>query len=161
MDWTEFSDRLQATLRDLTDRCYLIVSAPGQGGYVQFAGLEGSLAAEASGPDFVAGAAGHSAADPGMLAAGWTAPSRPQPNWSFELTLPALTGEYATVAELSVVALRDVFHVADPALLSYRAWRDPEVQPAGVTWPPERFAELDPGRDPLPLPELGLQPQPV
>ena len=158
MDWTEFHERLQATLRDFTDRCYLIVSAPGDGGYVQFAAIEDELAAEASGPEFTKDVAAHAADDPVMLAAGWTAPTRAQPNWSFDLPLPALTREYAELAGRCVVALRDVFGVPDPQVLGYRAWREPEEQPPGVTWPAERFEQLDPGENPLPLPELGLQP---
>ena len=64
MQWNEFGQRLQATLRTLTDRCYLIVSAPADGGYVQFACATGALTAEASGPGSVGGAATHEADDP-------------------------------------------------------------------------------------------------
>ena len=156
MTWDEFRDRLQATLRELPDRSYLIVSAPEGGGYVQFAAAPDQLAAEASGPEFVTGAAEHAADDAVMLAAGWTPPSRPAPNWSRSLELPALTSEYAELATHCVGALRDVLRVPAPDVLSYRAWREPETQPPGVTWPPERFDELDPGEDPLPLPALGL-----
>jgi hypothetical protein len=158
MDWNDFQERLQGALRTLGDRTCLIVVAPHEGGYVQFAGLADALSAEASGPGFAKGAAVHAADDPTMLAAGWTAPSRPQPNWSFALDLPALTSEYAELASRCVVALRDVFQVADPAVLGYQAWREPEQQPLGVTWSPERFEQLDPGENPLPLPALGLQP---
>lgn len=161
MDWNEFRDRLRAALSGLTDRCYLIVGAPGFGGYVQFAGTGNSLAAEASGPEFVAGPASHPTDDPTMLAAGWAAPTRPQPNWTFALQLPALTSEYAELAERCVIALRDVFHLADPAVLTYQAWREPEQQPPGVTWSLERFDQLDPGENPMALTELGLQPQPA
>lgn len=156
MDWNDLRNRLQATLPDLTDRCYLIVGASDDGGYVQFAVCEDVLSAEASGPEFVAGPATHTTEDPTMLAAGWVAPTRAQPNWSFELGLPAMTSELAGMADRCVVALRDVLHVADPAVLTYRAWREAEVQPPGVTWQPERFDELDPGADPLLLPGLGL-----
>lgn len=156
MQWNEFGQRLQATLRTLTDRCYLIVSAPADGGYVQFARATGALIAEASGPGSVGGAATHQADDPALLAAGWTAPADHQPNWSFELPLPALTSEYAGLAERCTVALRDVLQVAAPDTLTYSAWRDPALQPAGVTWSPERIDELDRGQFPLPLPTLGL-----
>lgn len=158
MTWSEFRDHLQATLRELTDRTFLIVSTPSAGGgYVQFAGGADDLSAEASGPEFTEGVATHAADDTTMLAAGWRAPRGPQPNWSCELALPALTGEYTGVAERCVIALRDVFHLPDPQLLTYRAWREPERQPPGVTWQPERFDDLDPGADPLALPSLGLQ----
>lgn len=159
MNWDEFRDRLQATVRTLTDRCYLIVSAPSDGGYVQFACGTGLLTAEASGPESVGGVAAHSADEPALLAAGWTAPAQYQPNWSSELPLPALTSEYAALAERCTIALRDVLHVEGPQVLTYRAWRDPAVQPAGVTWSPEQFDDLDRGEFPLPLPSLGLQPE--
>lgn len=156
MTWDEFRDRLAQTLRTLTPRCYLIVSASGEPGYVQFAAGGDALQAEAAGPRFVTGPAAHAADDPALTGAGWTAPTAAQPNWSYELPIPALTSEYAALAGRCVVALRDVYGLAGPGVLSYRAWREPETQPAGVTWSPERFGELDPGEDPLPLPGLGL-----
>lgn len=159
MTWDEFRDRLQATLRGLTARCTLIVAAPD--GYVQFACEADRLYAEAAGPGSVGGVAGHGADDPVMLGAGWTAPTRGQPNWSDELALPALTAEYAALADRCVTALRDVQRVTAPGVLGYRAWREPETQPPGVTWPPERFDQLDPGEDPLPLPGLGLPAEPA
>ena len=159
MTWDEFRDRLQATLRGLTARCLLIVSAPG--GYVQFARGVDVLSAEAAGPDSVDGAAVHGPDDPVMLGAGWASPTRGQPNWSDELPLPALTGEYTALADRCVTALRDVYGATAPGVLGYRAWREPDTQPPGVTWPPERFDELDPGQDPLPLPGLGLPAAPA
>lgn len=161
MTWIDLQDRLRATLRSLTDRCYLVVTAPGNGGYVQFACLAEELSAEASGPNFVDGAAAHAATDPTMLAAGWTQPAQAQPNWTSVLPLPALTGEYAALADRCVVALRDVLHVADPAVLTYQAWRDAESQPTGVTWSPEQVERLEPGANPLLLPSLGLEPEPA
>lgn len=156
MTWNEFRDRLRTTLLGLTDRCVLVVSAPGAGGYVQFAADADDLTAEAAGPEFTAGSAAHAADDPAMLAAGWAAPTRSAPNWSAPLALPALTAEYEALAQRCVVALRDVYGVAAPGVLSYRAWREPESQPPGVTWSPERFDELDPGENPMPLPGLGI-----
>lgn len=157
--WFEFQNRLRATLRSLGDHSVLIVTAPSDtAGYVQFIVDEDTLFAEASGPEFVGGAAAHDADDLTMLAAGWTAPTRPLPNWSFELSLPALTSEYAELTDRCAVALRDVFHVEHPGSLGYRAWREPELQPPGVTWSAERIERLDPGENPLSLPELGLQP---
>lgn len=160
MDWTEFRDRLRATQRDLTDRCFLVVSSTaGTGaGYVQFAAYDDLLSAEASGPAFTRGAAAHDDDDPTMLGAGWVPPTRSQPNWSFELPLPALTSEYAELAERCVVALRDVFHCDSPGSLGYRAWREPAVQPEGTTWSQEQIDQLDPGADPLPLPSFGVAP---
>lgn len=156
MDWDGFRDHLQATLRELTDRCVLIVSAPGRDGYVQFAATADELTAEAAGPEFTAGATAHQADDPTMLAAGWAAPTRAVSNWSAPLELPALTAEYAALADRCVVALRDVYRLPEPEVLSYRAWREPEPQRAGVTWSAERIDRLDPGQNPLELPRLGL-----
>lgn len=159
MSWSDFGDRLQCALREVTDRTVLIVAAPAElgGGYVQFICVEDLLVAEASGPEFVTAVATHTADQPIMLAAGWSAPTRAQPNWSFALALPALTAEYAELAGRCVAALRDVFGIAEPESLTYRAWREPEQQPPGVTWPPERFDRMDAGRNPLPMPSLGLQ----
>lgn len=156
MTWDEFRDRLQATLRGLTDRCVLVVAAPDRGGYVQFAASAGELTAEAAGPEFTAGPAAHRADDPTMLAAGWAAPTRSAPNWSAPLQLPALTADYAALADRCLTALRDVYRLPGPDALSQRAWREPETQPPGVTWPAERIDRLDPGENPLALPGLGL-----
>ncbi|MFT4009562.1 MAG: hypothetical protein QM655_05905 [Nocardioidaceae bacterium] len=158
MTWDEFADRLRATLRELTDRCVLIVAAPGKAGYVQFSATEDELRAEAAGPVFTAGPAAHEADDPVMVAAGWTVPTRSAPNWSVELPLPALSAEYAALADRCVVALRDVYGLSGPEALSYQAWREPESQPVGVTWSAEQIDALDPGQNPLSLPSLGLPP---
>ena len=159
MTWGEFRDRLRVSLRSLTDRCCVVVVASDERGCVQFFGTVDVLSAEASGPEVVGGAAVHGPNDPTMLAAGWEQSTRAPPNWSFDLPLPAMTSEYAALADRCVIALRDVFHLADPAELAYHAWREPDVQPAGVTWSPEQFDRLDPGEDPLPMPAMGLQPQ--
>jgi len=159
MTWDDFRNSLGRTLPGITDRCYLIISAADGGGYVQFAGAADTLSAEAAGPDFVTGPAAHAADERTMVAAGWTAPTRSTPNWSTALDLPALTSEFAALAERCVTALRGAHGVTDPGTLTYQAWREREVQPAGVTWAPERFAALDPGENPLLLPTLGLQPQ--
>lgn len=156
MDWADFAARLRATLPEITDRCYLVIAAPHGGGYVQFAASADMLDAEAAGPEFVTGVGAHGSDDPVLSAAGWTPPTRSRPNWSSRQELPALTAEYGALAGRCVTALRDVYRVAGPGVLSYRAWREPETQPPGVTWSPERFDELDPGENPLPLPGLGL-----
>ena len=154
--WDEFGGRLQATLRELTERCVLIVSAPGRGGYVQFVAEADELTAEAAGPEFTVDSAAHWADDPAMLVAGWTAPIASAPNWTAVLALPALTAEYAALVDRCVIALRDVYRLPGPEVLSYHAWREPESQPPGVTWPAEQIDRLDPGEDPLRLPQLGL-----
>ena len=156
MSWTEFHDRLRATLRALTDRSCLVVASPDDSGFLQFSVLDDVLCVEVSGRRFDAS----DGSDPAMAAAGWLPPTALHPQWSVVLSLPALTSEYADLAERCVVALRDVVGIEDPSVLSYRAWRDPDTQPSGVTWSPERVAALDRGENPLPLPHLGRVSQP-
>lgn len=156
MDWSEFSRHLRVTLPRITDRCFLVIADPIDNGYVQFAGSDDLLDAEAAGPEFVTGDAAHGVDDERMRALGWATPSRSQPNWSCTIPLPALSTEFGVLAERCTAALRDVHHVDGPDVLSYRAWREREVQPPGVTWPAERFDQLDPGENPLLLPSLGL-----
>jgi len=98
MTWDEFRDRLRVSLRSLTDRCCVVVVASDERGCVQFFGTVDVLSAEASGPEVVGGAAVHGPDDPTMLAAGWKQSTRAQPNWSFDLPLPAMTSEYAVLA---------------------------------------------------------------
>ncbi len=156
MDWEAFTTKLQATLPSITDRCFLVISAPAGTSYVQFAANSNELTAEVAGPEFATDLAAHNADSPAMLAAGWSAPTAASPNWSQTIPLPALSGEFAALAEQCTVALRDTHHIESPDVLRYRAWREPEYQPAGVTWQPERFEQLDPGENPLSLPMLGL-----
>ena len=104
----------------------MIISQPDAAGYVQFTGSADILSAEAAGPSFVTGAAAHDGGDPVIRVAGWTAPTAAQPNWSRALELPALTSELEVVVDGCVVALRDVYQVSDPSVLTYRAWRDAE-----------------------------------
>ncbi len=156
MDWSEFTTNLARTLPAITDRSYLIISGPEEtDGYVQFFADENSLNAEAAAPEFVAGKAAHSVDAPAMLAAGWAAPTSLDLNWHQTLPLPALSSEFATLAAQCCVALREVYHL-DPATLRYKAWREPEQQPAGVTWQPEQFDRLDPGEPDMQLPALGI-----
>lgn len=136
----------------VSDRVFLIVSSRENSRvYVQFAGGADALSAEAPGVAVVAGID-----EAGLADAGWVAPSVGQPNWSSELPLPALTSEFSVLAERCVVALRDVFGVTDPGQLVYRAWRDAEAFPQGVTLYPEQIEALDKGEDPLEISQLGL-----
>lgn len=150
--WSEFSERLVAAFRVVSDRVFLIVSLRENSRvYVQLAGGSDALFAEAPGVAVVAGID-----EAGLADADWAAPSVGQPNWSFVLPLPALTSEYSALAERCVVALRDVFGVTDPGQLVYRAWRDGEAFPQGVTLYPEQIEALDKGEDPLEIVQLGL-----
>lgn len=151
-DWDDFGTRLASTFRHVSDRVFLIVASEADPArYVQFAGHDGRLDAEAPATDVVADA------DESVLsAAGWTAPTVAQPNWSSSLGLPALTSEYAQLAERCVVALRDAYGIDSPDDLGYRAWREAERMPEGETWSAERVERMDRGVESLELLGLGL-----
>lgn len=153
--WEEFTGRLTETLRDVSDRVFLIVhSQANKKVYVQFAGGKHELHAQAAGPEMVP----WTDIDV-MVAAGWVPPSGfDPPNWTFDLPLPALTVEFSTLAERCVVALRDAYGLTEPDGLVYKAWRDGEWPLAGETWSAERMAERDQGENPLELPWLELPP---
>ncbi|MGB4957018.1 MAG: hypothetical protein WBO49_01055 [Candidatus Saccharimonas sp.] len=156
MDWSIFTSNLARTLPKITERCYVIIAGPEKmGGYVQFYADEDTLHAEAAAPEFVSNKAAHTSDSPEMLAAGWEAPTSLDLNWHQTLPLPALSSEFTQLAAQCGVALRDVYHL-EPANLQYKAWREAEQQPPGVTWQPEQFERLDPGDPQLELPNLGL-----
>jgi type III secretion system-like peptide-binding chaperone len=123
-EWGSFLGGLTETLRDLADGDFLVVFRQADPHvFVQFAGGEHELHAEA---------AGHS----GLAAAGWVPPpGNDPPNWSFSLPLPALTVEYAALAERCVVALRDVHGLPGPDGLVYKAWGDGELTLAWLGLP--------------------------
>ncbi|MGL5818543.1 MAG: TY-Chap domain-containing protein [Phycicoccus sp.] len=157
MDWDEFRERLVDTFLTLTDRTFFIVEVTGTRVYVQFSAGPGYLAAQAVGDQFLPEPARLDA--PGqaaMLAAGWTQPTPTSPNWAIQLDLPALTAEYASLADACLTALRDVHSASSPDALTYQAWREPEFLPDGP-YTDEQVAALDPGQNPLPLPTLGLR----
>lgn len=150
--WDDFATRLVTTLREVGERVCVIISAESASNrYVQFAGFADRLVAETP-PARVTPETDEAV----LAAAGWTAPAEAPENWSSELALPALTDEYAAVAERCVVALRDALGVAGPEALVYTAWREPERMPEGVTLSGEQVADLDPGEKPLEIPALGL-----
>lgn len=151
-DWTGFEHGLASALRSVTERVFLIIaSGADPRRYVQFAGGQQRLDAEAPGTEVVA-----IANETTLSAAGWTAASFDVPNWTSSLELPALTAEFQLLAGRCVTALRDAYGIPSPDYLWYRAWREPEQMPAGVTWSPERIARLDRGESALKLPRLGL-----
>ena len=147
-EWDAFTDDLVAALRTVRDRVFLIVSARGDDlAYVQLAGGPDDIAAEASGA--------HPGARTGLLADhGWQPPRRGEANWLSPLLVPATTADLHTLAARCGAALRVAYGVKSPADLSYRAWREPQPAPRGVTWPKKRFDDLDPGEDPLRFPDL-------
>lgn len=151
-DWSAFQSGLAQALAQVTDRVYLIIASEADPTrYVQFAGDPAALYAEAPDTDVVRDA------DVSVLAdAGWTAPVPAQPNWTSPLARPALTAEYAALAERNVIALRDAYGVSSPDDLAYRAWREPELIPPGETWSPDQIADLDPGADSIDFSILGI-----
>ncbi len=151
MDWTEFEKNLARTLRDVSDRVLLVISDAHTPRYVQFSGQEDTVQAQCPGLDVVPDADATVLRD-----SGWDMPGPAEPNWTYWLPLPALSSEYEELAARCIRALRDAYHLASPDSLHYRAWREPELMPPGVTMYPEQIAELDPGEDPLPLPTLGI-----
>jgi hypothetical protein len=156
MSWDEFTNALQQTLPKITERCYLIIAGPeDEGGYVQFFADKDTLHAEAAAPQFVSAKAEHDVDNPELLAAGWQAPTALDFNWHQSLPLPALSTEFAALAARCCVALRDVYQLK-PTDLEYKAWREPEEQPPGVTWQQEQFDQLDPGEKSMAHPTLGL-----
>jgi hypothetical protein len=142
-DWTAFGAGLTEALREVSDRVFLVVFSRAEPRiFVQFAGGEHELHAEAAGAPF---------ADPGHMA-GWTPPTgMDPPNWTRSLPQPALTTEYAALAARCVAVLRDAHGLTGPDELVYKAWRDAQW-PAGT---PES-AERDLGENPLLLPWLGI-----
>lgn len=153
MTWDAFGERLAFALRDVTDRVRLIVAVgDGPRRYVQLAAVPDRLDAEAPGVDVVA-----DARVAVLAAAGWVQPTAQQPNWSSSLERPALTVELRALADRCVVALRDGYGVASPDALRYRAWREPETMPEGVTWSQERIDDLDRGDAALEIAALGLE----
>lgn len=153
--WQSFTERLVSTFRGLSARSLLIISArEDQLRYVQFAGDNDRIYAEAS------GAYAHTPESASrLLAVGWTSPTIAAPNWSTTLRLPALTTEYTAFAEKNVLALASAFDVVSPDEVVYKAWREPEPFPRGVTLSDAQIAELDPGENPLLIPSLGLATQ--
>lgn len=156
MTWDDFTRALQRTLPQITERCYLIIAGQEDtDGYVQFFADENTLHAEAAAPHFVSGRATHNVDEPKLIDAGWQPPTALDLNWHQTVALPALSSEFFALAVQCCVALRDVYQLT-PTDLQYKAWREPEQQPPGVTWQPQQFEQLDPGANPLLLPSLGI-----
>ncbi len=148
--WNDYRGRLVEAFRATHDRVVVIISsAADPKRYVQFACQSGVLDAEAPGADVVADAKEQIMAD-----AGWSAPGAAQPNWTSSLELPALTTEYKALADRCIAALRHSYGIARPSDLVYRAWREPEQMPAGVTWSAERVKQLDQGSKAVEFPSL-------
>ena len=150
--WSDFAGALAAAIEQVTDRVFVIVSASGDARrYVQFAGGPDVMEAEAPGRSVVADA------DERVLrGAGWTPPGPSQPNWS--ATARRHDGRPVTraLAEMSVTVLRDGYSVESPRLLTYTAWRGPQVFPDGASYTAEQWEARDLGTAALEIPALRL-----
>lgn len=136
--WGELTAGLAATLRDVGDRSFLIVSTRSDPRrYVQLAGGPDLVDAEAPGTDVVA-----DADEDALRTAGWLPPGTAQPSWTSSLDRSSGESERTALAQRCVAALRHAYGVRGPSDLVYAAWRHPG---AG-----------DPGATSLDLPDLGL-----
>lgn len=150
--WDAFRTQLASTLREVTDRVYLIVATTeNPRAYVQFTADLESLTAEAPGSDVLT-----SARESVLSAAGWSAPEPGRDNWFSLLPFPALTAEYDEVAGRCIAALRDAYRIPGPERLAYRAWREPERERPLGRWKQSHPLTLDPGEPELTLAQLGL-----
>lgn len=153
MTWDAFERELVSAFRSLGERTFLIVrSRADRLAYVQFAGSGSAIDAEAS-----ASVVSGEAVTQVLVAAGWGESYLGSPNWAFRLAMPALTADYSALASRCVVALRDVFSVPSPDGLVYQAWREADMQPAGVTWTAEQVDQLDRGDLDLVFPSLTIE----
>lgn len=169
-DWDDFAERLARTIRDLPERVYLIVEELSSRTYVQFAADADRVDAECvSNLNRTLTRPADAQGEARLVEAGWSPHRSGEMNWWTSLDLPATLAHARTVADMSVLALRDVYGVASPDSLSYTAWRDPEpVQPTFEdTWDDDDWGDDDDdwkrepdapdlGENPLELPSLGL-----
>ncbi|GAB3293913.1 TY-Chap domain-containing protein [Pseudoclavibacter terrae] len=150
--WSDFAGALASACEAVTDRVFLVVSGVGDARrYVQFAGGPTVLDAEAPGRDVVAAADERALRD-----AGWTPPRPGQPNWSTSARRRDERRALQALAEMSVAALRDGYSVGSPRLLTYTAWRDPQVFPDGASYTAEEWEARDLGTAAFEIPALRL-----
>ena len=154
--WTAFAEGLRTTLRDLDERTYLIITWTKANVFVQYAQGEDTLNAEAVADEYVPEDLELTIPQVGeMTDLGWTPPTvnpAGRFNWYIDVPWPASSAAYRHVAAASVAALR-IRGVPSPDELVYKAWREPERPPEGVTFYEE---DLDHGDPNLPLPALGI-----
>ena len=120
--------------------------------YVQFAQTSESLTIRTGGEDVLPG----SSRSEQLTALGWEPPSTDpsgQRTWHTSLGWPARSGEYAGLAQMCVAVLRDLNGVPSPEELEYRAWREAEEPPEGVTYYED---ELEPAEPHLVFARLGI-----
>lgn len=156
--WPSFQDGLADELGGLEDRTHVTLSwSSVPTVYVQLEQTDTHLVARTGADDVLPPERRLSPEQrAGLENAGWVLPTAdPQSRgtWSLTLPWPARAADHDRIAAACVTALRDVHQVPSPAELEYRAWRDPEPDPVGITFYPE---DLEPGEPHLVLPGLGI-----
>lgn len=108
--------------------------------YVQFAASSNELTAEEAGPEFATGLAAHNADTPQCSPRGGAHPIAASPNWSQTIPLPALSGEFAALAEQCTVALLDTHHIESPDCNTLSGVARARIPAGGVTRQPDRLS---------------------
>ncbi len=120
--------------------------------YVQFAQSDASLTVRTGGADVVP----ESASSGALSSMGWEPPATDplgQRTWHASLAWPPRFEQYQRLAQLCVAVFEDVHDVSSPDELEYRAWREAEEPPEGVTYYED---ELEPAEPHLVLPRLHI-----
>lgn len=156
-DWERLVEGLTALLPQLEERMFLLISRADETTvFVQFEQLNTELLMVTGGDDLIPAAQAMSTGGVARLAAsGW---SPPQPGvagylWHQQLAWPGRSSAYRQFAADAVGTLRDLRGVPSPRDLEYRAWREGEPPPVGITYYEE---DLEPEVPHLRFPELGL-----
>lgn len=123
--WTEFADGLAQQLRLLPAGAFLVITSPHDARrFAQFAQTEDILYGQLAGDEWIDESAHITADDRRLLIeVGWHEPHPDHAeDWWIELPWPISSTSYRKLASMTVAGLRDVFDVAEPAQLTYRAW---------------------------------------
>jgi hypothetical protein len=158
-DWDAFEVGLASALATLQANSFLLVSVAALPPiYVQFAQNDRALLAQTGADDVLP--SDHRLGSEGaerLRALGWLPPdSDPSGGrtWHAQLRWPARTADYEAMAARCTQLFRDIHAVSDTDQLEYRAWREPERPPDGVTYCEE---DIDPGKPHLVLPDLPIR----
>jgi hypothetical protein len=147
--WDELVHGLVQVLPTLSDRAFLLLSsADVPTVYVQFAQTPAELVVHTGADDVLPPE--HRLGEVGaerMRGLGWREPgSDPQGgrSWHTAAAWPARTAEYERLARMCVAVLRHVHQVPSPDALEYKAWREAEPPPEGVTFYTDELEPLEP-----------------
>ncbi|MGM7644066.1 TY-Chap domain-containing protein [Nocardia sp. JW2] len=127
-DWTEFAEGLAQQLMRLPAGAFLVITASqpphDSRRFVQFAQTDDEIYGQLAGDEWIDESDRITADEHRLLTeTGWQEPHPDHvDNWWVELPWPAPSTSYRKLASMAVVGLRDVFGIAAPALLTYRAW---------------------------------------